>query len=144
MTPAVAATPAAFPEPIIRALVGRVILADPDPVHRAPIERSLSAMVATTVTTVETRAELEQALGREDADLVVTTSRLGAESALQVLARARAAGDRTPFVVYSSFHDSLMRVLVSEAEGTLLSSRVVTLPDLAETAAMLVERRRDA
>jgi DNA-binding response OmpR family regulator len=138
MIPALAT---AVPAPPRQPTPRRVLLADAEAARGAPLERCLADLVSTSVVRVETRPQLEQALQAGDFDLVVTASRLGPESALQSLARVRSGGDQTPFIVYSALHASLMRVLVSDTEGALLSSRVVHLSDLLETASALIERR---
>jgi DNA-binding response OmpR family regulator len=73
--------------------------------------------------------------------LVVASARLPEPSALQVLARVRRAGIRTPFIVVASLstHERRMRVFVSDAEGTVLSSRVLDDENLAVLVTRLIE-----
>jgi DNA-binding response OmpR family regulator len=117
----------------------RVILADSDAVQRGWLEPVLPSAMA--VTGVGTGAQLESELLTGRFDLVIASARLDSDSTLQTLARIRANGDRTPFIVYSSLRESLMRVLVSQVDETLLSSRVLDLDGLASTARMLLDRR---
>ncbi len=89
-------------------------------------------------------AELERLLGEDGPfDLVITSSQLPQQSGLSVLTRVRSRGLTTPFVVVSSVHDSLMRVFVSDAEGTVLSSRVVDPENLRTLALNLVDNGRN-
>jgi CheY-like chemotaxis protein len=89
-------------------------------------------------------SELESLLEREGPfDLVITSSQLPQQSGLQVLARARARGVVTPFVVVTSIHQFLLRVFVSDAEGTVLSSRVVDGDNLRTLASNLIEASRN-
>ncbi len=88
--------------------------------------------------------ELEALLERKGPfDLVITSSQLPAQSGLSVLARARARGVSTPFVVVTSIHQFLLRVYVSDAEGTVLSSRVVDGDNLRTLASNLIEAGRN-
>ncbi len=90
-----------------------------------------------------TCAQLDTALtSRPTVHLVITASQLSDGSALQVLARARAAGSKTPFVVHTAFHRNLLRIFVSDADGTVLSSRVVDSDNLAALAERLIEDYR--
>jgi DNA-binding NtrC family response regulator len=120
----------------------QVLLADPDPIVRGwlkPVLRPLTEVVEVT-----TGEELETALLHGDTvGLVVTNARLHTHSALQSLARVRASGASTPFIVYTSFQEALMRVLVSDVEGTVLSSRIVDLDGLGELARGLMRRARE-
>jgi DNA-binding NarL/FixJ family response regulator len=77
-------------------------------------------------------------------DLVVCRALLGARSGLQVLAKARSEGKRASFIVYSSLDTAWLRVFVSDAQHTVLSSRVVSLDGLSELARGMVESQRHA
>lgn len=124
---------------------GRVALAEPDPIVRGWLRPVLEHDVGLEVIEAPTAAELERVtLQRGGPDLVVTNSRLGPDSALQTLARVRATGCTTPFLVYTSFRDSLMRVLVSDVEGTVLSSRIVDLDNFGELAEALSRRAAES
>lgn len=57
--------------------------------------------------------------------LVIASARLPEPSALQVLARVRRAGVTTPFIVVTSVHGNMLRIFMSDSEGTVLSSRMV-------------------
>ncbi|MEZ4222060.1 MAG: hypothetical protein R3B13_14090 [Polyangiaceae bacterium] len=75
---------------------------------------------------------LDQALRtRGPFQLVLASANVGRESALQSLARARQSGDSTPFLVLGHSQGESMRVFVSDGEGVVLSSRVLTAPNLA-------------
>jgi DNA-binding NtrC family response regulator len=117
----------------------KVLLADADPVQRGQLEQVLLDRASGSVIHVGTGPELETAITEWMPDLVVSAVRLNSDSALQTLAQLRARGDRTPFIVYSTLRDSLVRVLVSSAEGTLLSSRVVDMDGLLEMANRLMD-----
>jgi len=63
--------------------------------------------------------------------LVIANARLPEPSALQVLARVRRQGVATPFIVVTSIHGNMLRVFVSDSEGTVLSSRMLDGPNLS-------------
>lgn len=117
----------------------RILLADRDPDIRnriKPILHGLSASVDET----DSGQHLEELLrGSGPFDLVITNAQLPVKSGLQVLARCRADGVRTPFIVIQSTHELLLRVFVSDAEGTVLSSRMVDSENLATLATSLIE-----
>ena len=118
----------------------RILLADRDPAIRSqikPILRGLRAEISET----DSGEHLERLLKHDGPfDLVITNAQLPAQSGLQVLARCRADGVRTPFIVVTSVHRLLLRVFVSDAEGTVLSSRMVDGDNLATLAESLIER----
>lgn len=117
----------------------RVLLADADPAVRDWFKPVLGRIIPQDLVEVSSGKDLEAALFRgQSLHLVVTNARLHGHSALASLARVRAAGARTPFIVYTSFQDSLMRILVSDVEGSVLSSRLVGMEDLGELAKSLV------
>jgi DNA-binding response OmpR family regulator len=120
------------------ALPHHVILADADAEQCEWVEPMLPS--AASVTRVSTQAELELALAAGKCDLVIAAARLETEGALETLSRVRSGGDRTPFIVYSSLREPLMRVLVSQVDEALLSSRVLDLQGLARTARMVLDR----
>jgi CheY-like chemotaxis protein len=117
----------------------RILLADRDAAVRnqiKPILRGLHAEVSET----DSGEHLEAILRQEGPfDLVITNAQLPTQSGLQVLARCRAVGVRTPFIVITSVHQLLLRVFVSDAEGTVLSSRMVDGDNLATLAENLIE-----
>jgi len=63
--------------------------------------------------------------------LVIASARLPEPSALQVLARVRRKGITTPFIVITSVHGNMLRIFMSDSEGTVLSSRMVDGHNLA-------------
>ncbi len=117
----------------------RILLADRDPTVRnqiKPILRGLRAEVSET----DNGEHLAELLRNDGPfDLVITNAQLPVQSGLQVLARCRAVGVRTPFIVVTSVHQPLLRVFVSDAEGTVLSSRMVDNDNLATLAESLIE-----
>lgn len=116
----------------------RVLIADADPVARGWLKPIVSHLDA-EILEVGTGLELQLMLSRKGPfDLVITNARLPAPSGLQVLATVRAAGSSTPFIVVTSFQQNVLRVFVSDAEGTVLSSRVVDADNLAVLARNLI------
>ena len=120
-----------------------VLLADTSADARRLLEGALTPLGPQAVTHVEEGDELERLFFEEGPfDLVVCRALLGARSALQVVARARALGRRASFIVYSSLDGPWLRVFVSDSEGTVLSSRVVSLEGLAHLAEGMLEALR--
>jgi CheY-like chemotaxis protein len=120
-----------------------VLLADTSADARKLLETSLLPLGPQSVTHVEEGDALERTFFEEGPyDLVVCRALLGARSALQVVARARALGRRASFIVYSSLDGPWLRVFVSDSEGTVLSSRVVSLDGLAHLAEGMLEALR--
>jgi DNA-binding response OmpR family regulator len=121
----------------------RVALADHDAEVRGWLSKTLTRLA--DVVEAEHGIELERTL--RDAgpfDLVVTRANLPVQTGLSVLARCRAGGDATPFVVITSVQRKSLTVFVSDAEGTVLSSRVVDSDNLLALALSLIERARRA
>ena len=117
----------------------RILLADADSENRQSLKPSLESLGA-ELKEASTGEELEHALLREGPfHCVVASARLPEPSALQVLARARRHGVRTPFIVVTSVHGKLLRIFVSDAEGTVLSSRMVDGGNLSMLVASLIE-----
>jgi CheY-like chemotaxis protein len=120
-----------------------VLLADTSGEARQLLEGALTPLGPQSVTHVEDGDELERLFFEKGPyDLVVCRALLGARSALQVVARARALGRRASFIVYSSLDGPWLRVFVSDSEGTVLSSRVVSLEGLAHLAEGMLEALR--
>ena len=111
-----------------RPLGRTLVLADADPVQLGCLEPELTGRAADLVIRAASGAELERVLGEGGVDLVITASHLGE--------------DGTPFIVYSSLQDLLMRVLVSDTDGTLLASRVLDVDGLVETAGAIIARHQ--
>ncbi len=117
-----------------------VLLADTSADARKLIETALAPLGPLSVTHVDEGDALERTFFEEGPyDLVVCRALLGARSALQVVARARALGRRASFIVYSSLDGPWLRVFVSDSEGTVLSSRVVSLDGMAHLAEGMLE-----
>lgn len=120
-----------------------VLLADTSGEARQLLEGALTPLGPQSVTHVEDGDELERLFFEKGPyDLVVCRALLGARSALQVVARARSLGRRASFIVYSSLDGPWLRVFVSDSEGTVLSSRVVSLEGLAHLAEGMLEALR--
>jgi CheY-like chemotaxis protein len=118
----------------------RIVLAESDEKVRDWLRRPLARLTA-NVREAETGSELEAVLLEDGPfDLVITNAQLPGQSGLQVLARLRARGESTPFIVVTSIHESLLRVFVSDAEGTVLSSRMVDPQNLVALASSLMPR----
>lgn len=120
-----------------------VLIADTSAESRTTLEHALASLGPQKVVHAENGDELERMFFDEGPhDLVVCRALLGARSGLQVLARARTAGKRASFIVYSSLDGPWLRVFVSNGENTVLSSRVVSLEGVAQLAAGMVETAR--
>ena len=127
------------PAPLART----VLIADTSREARASIEKALESLGPQAVTHAADGDELERIFFNQGPfDLVVCRALLGARSGLQVLAKARSGGRRASFIVYSSLDTAWLRVFVSDAESTVLSSRVVSLEGLSELAAGMLEAAR--
>lgn len=120
-----------------------LLVADTNSDSRAIIEQALAPICPRVVVHAEDGDELEQVFFKQGPhDLVVCRAVLGARSGLQILAKARARGTRASFIVYSSLDGPWLRVFVSDAQGTVLSSRVVSLEGLAHLAGGMLDARR--
>src|SRR5215208_5363635 len=88
----------------------RIVLAEADGKVRDWLRRPLSRLTG-NMREATTGPELEALLlGEGPFDLVITNAQLPGQSGLQVLARLRARGEATPFIVVTSIHESLLRV----------------------------------
>jgi CheY-like chemotaxis protein len=74
--------------------------------------------------------------------LVIASARLPEPSALQVLARVRRQGVTTPFIVVTSVHGNMLRIFMSDSEGTVLSSRMVDGHNLASLICGMIDTQR--
>lgn len=120
-----------------------LLVADTSSEARATLEQALAPIGPRVVIHAEDGDELERVFfGQGPHDLVVCRAVLGARSGLQILAKARACGTAASFIVYSSLEGPWLRVFVSDAQGTVLSSRVVSLEGLAHLAGGMLEARR--
>jgi CheY-like chemotaxis protein len=87
-----------------------------------PIIRALDARVLQ----VKDAAGLAKALHQGGSfDLVLSDSRLPGGTGLGILAIARQSGQRSPFIIVQSVHQSLIRVVVGGGNRSVLASRVV-------------------
>lgn len=120
-----------------------VLLADTSADSRTTLAEALTSLGPQAVSHAADGDELERLFfDHGPYDLVICRALLGARSGLQVLARARSAGKRASFIVYSSLDGPWLRVFVSDAESTVLSSRVVSLEGVAQLAAGMLEAAR--
>jgi CheY-like chemotaxis protein len=120
-----------------------LLVADSNSEARATIEQALAPISPRVVVHAGDGDELERVFFKQGPhDLVVCRAVLGARSGLQILAKARARGTRASFIVYSSLDGPWLRVFVSDAQGTVLSSRVVSLEGLAHLAGGMLDARR--
>jgi DNA-binding response OmpR family regulator len=115
-----------------------VAIADGDRATRAWL-KPLLGLPGARIQEVEDGDALERLLQESGRfDLVITSSTLPVRSGLSVLARARCRGSTTPFIVVTSVHGNLLRVFVSDADGTVLSTRVVDGDNLRNLAQNLI------
>lgn len=104
-----------------------------------PIIRALDARVVQ----VRDAAGLARALhARGSFDLVLSDSRLPGGTGLGILAIARQSGQRTPFIIVQSVHQSLIRVAVGGGSRGVLATRVVNDVALIELAEELLGLHR--
>jgi CheY-like chemotaxis protein len=126
-----------------KSMMPKIVIAEADANMRAWLGPVLAPLGA-RILEAKDGVELEQLLERQGPfDLVITSSQLPLQSGLSVLARVRGRGVLTPFVVVTSVHQFLLRVFVSDAEGTVLSSRVVDGDNLRTLASNLIEAARN-
>lgn len=118
-----------------------MLVGDADPEVRRQLVMHLSPL-RPSVYEADSGTRLDELLKSGPFDLVVASAQLPMVTGLSVLARARSRGDKTPFIVVTSHHALVLRVMVSDDSGTVLSSRVVDGENLATLAKNLVERRR--
>ncbi len=112
----------------------RLLLASHDSRAFVWLEPSLTALNV-EVLTAESGGELERTLFQGGPfDLVVASAQIAGPSGLQVLAKARTHGIRTPFIIIMSYHGELVRVMVSDVSNATLSSRMVDMPNFVALA----------
>lgn len=112
----------------------RIILADSDLTTRSWLGPRIGTRLGAELMEMTSGLELERALTQRGADLVITNAQLLGATGLQVLAKLRARGVRTPFIVFSAVQGNLMRVFISDGQGTVLSSRVISSESVADLA----------
>ncbi len=76
------------------------------------------------------------------ADVVIANARLPLLSTMQVLAQARAAALRVPFIVVRGFHGRRLHIFVGQPDGARLISRVVDATELRDTVLALARESR--
>lgn len=120
----------------------RLLLAEADKVARALLLPWLSGLSA-EIEEARDGDALERALVTGPRfHLVIASARLPEPSALQVLARVRRQGVTTPFIVVTSVHGNMLRIFMSDSEGTVLSSRMVDGHNLATLICDMIESQR--
>jgi DNA-binding response OmpR family regulator len=77
-------------------------------------------------------------------DLVVASAQIAGPSGLQVLAKARAQGVQTPFIIVLSFHGEHVRIMVSDVNSSILSSRMVDAQNFVALAMSFVRPVRSS
>lgn len=125
-------------EPVAGARRQRILLAAASAeveVAVLPIIRALDARVVQ----VKDAAGLTRALhDRGSFDLVLSDSRLPGGTGLGILAIARQSGQKPPFIIVQSVHQSLIRVAVGGGSRGVLATRVVNDVALIELAEELL------
>ena len=120
----------------------RLLRAEADRAARGLLLPWLSEL-GTDIEEVRDGNQLEKALlSGARYHLVIASARLPEPSALQVLARVRRNGVTTPFIVVTSVHGNMLRIFMSDSEGTVLSSRMVDGQNLASLIAGMIENQR--
>lgn len=115
-----------------------LLVADPT-AELEPWVKAIASELRARVTHARTGDALEATLMTDGPfDLVVTDAQLQGKSGLQVLARARSLKLRVPFIVVTSVHAHLARVMVSDSITQTLTSRMVDRANLAALARGLV------
>ena len=95
------------------------------------------------VTIARSGVELEEALGRDGPyQLVITSAHLPDKTGLGVLAHARSHQIQTPFLVLVSGQRPMVRIMVSDGSGDVLSSRVVNGANLVALSSQLMHSFR--
>ena len=118
-----------------------ILVADPHD-ELEPWVTAIARNLSATITCTRDGDALESALlSGNTFDLVVTSAQLNGRSGLQVLARARSLKLGVPFIVVTSLHGHLARVMVSDSATQTLTSRMVDRGNLATLARGVV---RDA
>jgi len=116
----------------------RILLAAASPeveIAVLPIIRALDARVVQ----VKDAAGLSKALHQRGSfDLVLSDSHLSGGTGLGILAIARQSGQRPPFIIVQSVHQSLIRVAVGGGNRGVLATRVVNDVALIELAEELL------
>jgi len=106
------------------------------------LEPSLTALEV-DLSVVRSGVELERTLFHGGPfDLVVASAQVAGPSGLQVLAKARTQGIRTPFIIVMSFHGDHVRVMVSDVNSATLSSRMVDVQNFVALALSFVRPNR--
>jgi DNA-binding response OmpR family regulator len=106
------------------------------------LEPSLAALDV-DVSVVASGVELERTLFQGGPfDLVVASAQVAGPSGLQVLAKARTQGIRTPFIIVMSFHGDHVRVMISDVNSATLSSRMVDVQNFVALALGFVRPNR--
>jgi DNA-binding response OmpR family regulator len=120
--------------------VPRILLAESDRATRALLVPVLNGLAGEIIEAKDGDG-LERALvSGPRYHLVIASARLPEPSALQVLARVRRHGITTPFIVVTSLHGQMLRVFMSETDGTVLSSRMLDAENLVSAVSDMIAR----
>jgi DNA-binding response OmpR family regulator len=96
------------------------------------------------VTIARSGIDVEKALENSGPyQLVITSAHLPDKTGLGVLAHARSLRIETPFLVIVSGQRPMVRIMVSDGTGDVLSSRVVNGANLVALSAQLMQPIRD-
>lgn len=134
--------PTVPPQSGLRRQRARAVVANPDPELRRWL-RSVLSPLNLEIWEAATGNELEDLVAEAEGEpfaLIISSSKLPGPSGLQVLAAARSKGSYTPFIIITSRTGDLVRVFVSDAEGTVLSSRVLDGHNLGVLARGLADK----
>jgi len=112
----------------------RVLIADPVPETREPLERTLTGL-GHFVTSVSTFQEAKQRVLMAPPDLLVTVLKLGAYNGIQLVLRAHADNPALGAIVLDDVIDPVL-----EREATNAGALYLTKPVDQESFAALVER----
>lgn len=120
----------------------RLLLAEADRAARGLLLPWLSEL-GSEIEEVRDGDQLEKALlSGTRYHLVIASARLPEPSPLQVLARVRRGGVTTPFIIVTSVHGNMLRIFMSDSEGTVLSSRMVDGQNLASLITGIIANQR--
>ena len=120
----------------------RMLLAESDRAARGLLLPWLSGLPTEIEEVVDGDALERALLSGVRYQLVIASARLPEPSALQVLARVRRQGIRTPFIVVTSVHGNMLRIFMRDTEGTALSSRMVDGNNLASLISGIIGQPR--
>jgi CheY-like chemotaxis protein len=119
----------------------RVLVADDDPDFVDYLEGELRRLGAVSVVVADSGLEALEALALGGPfDLVLTDHRMPAPSGAQLLAMARTAGYRTPFLIVTGYPGDELVESVAVLEGVGVIGKPFDIGDLAGAASALIGR----